>query len=999
MGEKEDLEQALLELQKTVGEDGLLGDAIQSLTKSIKQELLDSGALVEGAEEPEVQSLPTPQIPIEHSEAIKSELLVAPVLDEEMAATLSSNVKPQWPVSKVTLANAGPFGPALKLFLDDMEPLVGLLADEIGTGKSRFQDARNVIMAYGYLEMCLVIAQCAYVLQHTWNHFDDGPAQRQLRVAWLDDYPNSIFEHVGWGYNDDYSYGINNLDPYTRSSNLAEIIGTINKKYPQVPDWELRQSALRKLTVEVSNVLRINPSKVLKHFNYDSYKTIEKWPEFLEETQGYVGADVKSTFAETLPEVETGWSPEKLLIPRIHILKDFALAFAPPYTIQDMDLWRYFASETYEKMKGDEYGDKLLDRLYNKPYEPAHSTDVPDEDVFSEIFEKFDRLLKVTFDNSAEATTFLHGLINLQYSIASREHYLSNRKVAELQTQWNKYYDQINEYVAAEVSRRLALEDGSFMTDIDKLIGLDQIKARLHQLADLARSETGKDAIPPAAHIVFSGNPGTGKTTVAVLLGKIYAALGLLPKGHVVSVTRADLVAQYTGQTAPKVNDAVAKAMGGILFIDEAYTLKRSGAGESDNFGQEAIDALLTHMENKRGKFIVVAAGYPAEMSTFVDSNPGLGSRFSDRWIFDDYSEEELWTIFDSTCRSEEIDLDADVKTGFLKLASTQKKKKDFANARWVRTVFEEARVRRATRINSSNSSSRALVAEDLAAQAQIKTLTPEAIASVEGKLNDLVGLHSVKEGIKDLIAIQNMQARRAAQGLPAVGNPVSHLVFSGPPGTGKTTVARLVGQIYKDLGLLNSGHVVEAQRADMVAGYVGQTAIKTESLIDKAQGGVLFIDEAYTLLGGDSSSGQDFGQEAIDTLLKLMEDRAGEFVVIAAGYSENMAKFIASNPGLASRFGKTLEFEKWDADAIVGDIQNRLTNQHLSLSDEGQEALPAIAKTLVSWASFASGRSSRTFVERIIEAQARRVATDMEADLTKINAQDLSLALSKMGI
>jgi hypothetical protein len=183
--------------------------------------------------------------------------------------------------------------------------------------------------------------------------------------------------------------------------------------------------------------------------------------------------------------------------------------------------------------------------------------------------------------------------------------------------------------------------------------------------------------------------------------------------------------------------------------------------------------------------------------------------------------------------------------------------------------------------------------------------------------LESLVGLVSVKAEVKALINLNQMAQRREQMGLPMP--PMSrHLVFAGPPGTGKTTVARIYGAVLAELGVLPRGHMVEVSRADMVASIIGGTAIKTTEVVNKALGGVLFIDEAYTLTNQSKGNGPDFGREAVETLMKLMEDHRNELVVIAAGYSEHMEQFLSSNPGMASRFSRTIEFPNYSVEELV---------------------------------------------------------------------------------
>ncbi len=257
--------------------------------------------------------------------------------------------------------------------------------------------------------------------------------------------------------------------------------------------------------------------------------------------------------------------------------------------------------------------------------------------------------------------------------------------------------------------------------------------------------------------------------------------------------------------------------------------------------------------------------------------------------------------------------------------------------------------------------------------------------------LDGLMGLAGIKQDVKELIAFVKLQKLREEKGLKSV--PVSlHLVFSGNPGTGKTTVARILARLYKNIGVLSKGQLVEVDRSALVAGYVGQTAIKTQEKIKEAMGGVLFIDEAYTLSNGNPG---DFGQEAIDTILKAMEDNRKDFVVIVAGYPDLMKKFVGSNPGLKSRFNKYFLFEDYTADELIGIFESNLKKYDYKMDDEMRAIVSERIRHMEENKdeNFANAREIRNFFETIVTNQAGRVgeiAEPTDDDLIYIRPEDL---------
>jgi SpoVK/Ycf46/Vps4 family AAA+-type ATPase len=559
---------------------------------------------------------------------------------------------------------------------------------------------------------------------------------------------------------------------------------------------------------------------------------------------------------------------------------------------------------------------------------------------------------------------------------------------------------------AAEIEITVAGANGvvaPLLRELNALVGLGAVKqevARLVNLHALAkrRTDAGLSLPPMARHLVFAGPPGTGKTTVARLYGKILAGLGVLHGGQMVEVARADLVSQYVGATALKTTEKFQEAMGGVLFIDEAYTLAGSSGGSGPDFGKEAIDTLVKLMEDHRDDVVVIVAGYSHEMRQFISANPGLASRFSRTVQFENYAPPELVQIMELICRQNSYTLEHETQAELAAFFERMPRDETFGNGRTVRKIFEDMVGRQAARMSLLPDATVAeltrFLPEDLGMSGPRagtgQGADPRAVDTLLGQLYGMVGLTQVKQevtGIVDLIASAK-QRERAGMPVPQLSR---HLIFAGAPGTGKTTVARLYKDILTALGALDGGPLVEVARADLVGQYLGHTAQRTKDAFDRARGGVLFIDEAYTL-SPRGGMGNDFGREAIDTLVKLMEDHRDEVVVIAAGYTDDMERFLASNPGLSSRFSRHVQFENYSSDELVTILSQHAAAAGYECPDETVAILRAHFDQVPRDKTFGNGRYARKVLEEMITWQAgrlRALTAPTETDLRTLLPED----------
>ena len=582
------------------------------------------------------------------------------------------------------------------------------------------------------------------------------------------------------------------------------------------------------------------------------------------------------------------------------------------------------------------------------------------------------------------------------------------------------------------------------LDELDQMIGLGSVKEEVNKLlagieVERKRREQGLPVARVGRHMVFTGPPGVGKTEIARALGEIYRSLKVLRKGHVVEVQRADLVAGYIGQTAMKTLDKCKEALDGILFVDEAYSL----AGEGKDFGHEAIATLMKFMEDNRDRIMVIAAGYPNEMRRFIATNPGMASRFNRTIEFPAYEPKELAAILRLMAKRQRAELPDVLEQSLVPWIESQWRSEGWGNAREMRSLLDRAGEAQSLRVAvdpAADISKIEMVDFESVGVSLVRTYvpppapppvptiptpapivvqhslvpsSPDHLAPRSGRrlkveatippertldqaldrLEEMVGLESVKEEVNKLISALEVERLRREQGL--VIAPISrHMVFSGPPGVGKTEVARALGEIYRSLTVLRKGHLVETDRSGLVAGYIGQTAPKTLDKCREALDGILFIDEAYSL----ARPGNDFGQEAIDTLLKFMEDNRDRIVVIVAGYPNEMQRFINSNPGLSSRFTKTIEFPPYAASELAAILRVMAKRQNFVLPDNLESSLAPWLKVGMRDKSWGQAREMRTLLERAREAQATRIAHDPSGDVRQLAMTDIDAAIRISG-
>ncbi|WP_409293089.1 AAA family ATPase [Peribacillus sp. SCS-37] len=658
-------------------------------------------------------------------------------------------------------------------------------------------------------------------------------------------------------------------------------------------------------------------------------------------------------------------------------------------------------NRTTKKKQADQYIEicrKMIDSIEEAVDDLKTAKHHLDGEADSSLGVHYSKLIDYSIEIEKSVTSLLQASIEYEASITgvfhTAVHFIDVKKsldeFMELRAGWASLFENDSAAPAPD----------SAMKELNELVGLKEIKRRINDFYKFLhyqknRKEMGfvsKDEL--SLNMVLTGNPGTGKTTLARLFAKIFNELGVLPREEVIETDRSQLVGAFVGQTEENVRQAVERALGGVLFIDEAYSLKRADSSGND-YGQTAIDTLVSLMTSGEyaGRFSVILAGYPEEMRQFLNANPGLRSRFPSSSHFDlpDYSLDELLEIAHETAEDNDYIIVPDAEAVLSGRIEKEKVDETFGNARTVRALVMDAIFKKGSRLDKGSGNLlqfTTLEKQDFAAAEHDQNRDPK------GELDHLIGLAAIKEEISAIESFVKLQQLRRERGLPVV--PVQlHAVFTGNPGTGKTTVAKLYSEILKECGMLKRGHLITASRADFVAGYVGQTAIKTKKKIREALGGVLFIDEAYSLL---SSTEGDFGKEVIDTLVDEMTKHNENLVVVLAGYPEEMDRLLNVNPGLKSRFKKFIHFQDYSPDELMEIIESYAGSFQYELGEDAKEYL----KDYLNHNSVeGNGRYAANLIDDTIQQHAYRIMTEQEPegftpDILQLKKEDFINTLEK---
>lgn len=526
---------------------------------------------------------------------------------------------------------------------------------------------------------------------------------------------------------------------------------------------------------------------------------------------------------------------------------------------------------------------------------------------------------------------------------------------------------------------------------LNQLIGLGSVKKEIDKMLRMVefnqqRIAKGLEPQEQSYHSVFLGNPGTGKTTVARLIGEVLFESGAFKSDEfkLIEASEPDFISQNVGGTAQQTLALLEKAKGGVLFIDEAYALNKKDANV--DFGIEAINTILKYMEDHRGEIMIIFAGYTKEMEEFLKTNPGLTSRVPNKFVFEDYTPDEIVEIGEKDLVKKQYQFE-DEEYYAQQVKRAYRNSLDHSNARWIRNFNEKLLKAFANRVMNTGTEDLETITradiDEVLAQGRYQASGKKDEDALE-RLQKLIGINGVKEQVNRFISLVELNHRREEQGMEN-SDFTLHSLFLGNPGTGKTTVARIVGEVLYQKGIISQKKFVEVSRSDLVAGYIGQTAKKTREVLESALGGVLFIDEAYSLSQGSEN---DFGKEAIDEILKFMEDHRKDMVIIFAGYTKEMSEFLQMNSGLASRIPHTFDFEDYTPDEIV---EIGLLGLHNAAYEVDEAAYADLVKNNYSLTSdHSNGRWVRNLNEELIMVMSERVAHAADADINRILQEDL---------
>lgn len=532
---------------------------------------------------------------------------------------------------------------------------------------------------------------------------------------------------------------------------------------------------------------------------------------------------------------------------------------------------------------------------------------------------------------------------------------------------------------------------------LESVVGMGSIKQAVNEFENLMlfrkRAAMEGMEIPDSnMHMLFTGSPGTGKTMTARIIAQMLYDLGIIEENKTVEASSKDLVGQYVGHTANLTNKKIQEAMGGVLFIDEAYDIANSKGSNSD-YGAECIATLIKAMEDYKDKFIVIFAGYEKEMSDFLEVNPGLSSRIGYKFHFPDYTSDEMVEMFRRKAVAAGFTVTDEALEKVKKTAEVFSRKRNFGNGRFVDRLIADT-IRKHAQDTEAEDISK-LSEEDIPGAEELAAFAPAEKADYKEKLKNVVGMEDIKSQLKKFESSIQFQVLADKKGikLPSVNR---HMLFIGNPGTGKTMVARLISDMLYDIGIVREKKCVEVTAKDLIAAHVGGTSEKTAKIIERALGGVLFIDEAYQMLGARGDNYNASG-DSIAELIKAMEDKKEDLIVIFAGYKKEMYEFVASNPGIKSRIGFTFTFSDYNADELTEIFTIKMEGAGFTVAGDAKEKVRKLCQYFCNVENFGNGRFIDKVMQRVIDIHSENFDMDKIELIEASDIPDISELIKTM--
>jgi Holliday junction resolvasome RuvABC ATP-dependent DNA helicase subunit len=551
------------------------------------------------------------------------------------------------------------------------------------------------------------------------------------------------------------------------------------------------------------------------------------------------------------------------------------------------------------------------------------------------------------------------------------------------------------EDIAGPVDEPVSLEQ--LFAELDSLKGIDDVRDQLKQIIRASQERKARDPKRPAldGHVLLMGNAGTGKTTIAKLLPRLLCRAGILPTERLVEFANpASLQAGYIGQTSGLVNNAIDKARGGVLFIDEAHQMADT-TGHS--YQREILNTLLPRLENERGQFLCVLGGYTSSLPAVLALDQGMPSRFPEHYRVQlaNYDADTLASIFLAmgVDAGKTLTPEADHRMRQLMRLLRRWALPAFANARGAREFLNACIANQVARAGADPTSDQNLLIEtDILLPRGATSQTPEqALTDAESKLGGLVGqprLNDVIARLRGNLLLWRAELEEGVDRAP----PLEHILLQGSPGTGKTTVARIMGSLLYGLGMLPRPHVEEVRGTELIKGIQGAAAQAVRELVERAIGGVLFLDEVSGLLG------QPQGVDVARELLPHLVDAKGRFVMIVAGYPHVIDGFLKLDDGLARRFGTVLELQDYSPEDVHSITQQVVRDAGLTLTPEADAALLALLRSPSAAQLLPSRNASMAQVisAAIRDRLASRLAPRLVRDLASVSARERRLVLAE---